>query len=82
VGRRIEWKIITVDPIGDIVSKFGVLEVREPEALHQDSRNREVQNPEKEKSVMIEDSLLLIVSGFDISAVVKTRVRDSLFWNS
>jgi hypothetical protein len=58
------------------------VEVREPEALHQDSRNRKVRNPERKKKVPIEASLLLNISGFDISTVVKTRGQDSLFQNS
>jgi hypothetical protein len=40
------------------------VEVRESKTLHQDLRNHEVQNPEREK-VPIEAYLLLNVSGFD-----------------
>jgi hypothetical protein len=50
-GRRIEGRLIAVDPVGDIVSEFqGLWRLgREPEALHQDSQNREARNLERRK---------------------------------
>jgi hypothetical protein len=34
VGRRIEGKLISIDPIGDTISEFRVSEVGVSEALH------------------------------------------------
>jgi hypothetical protein len=82
MGRQIEGRLIAIDPIGDIVSEFGVCGDQRTRSLTSGLAKSRSPKLRKGEKVPIEASLLLNVSGFGISAVVKTRGRDSLFQNS
>jgi hypothetical protein len=72
----VKWQVASLSPgeVKNFIDHFGVSQVRELGALHQDLRNHEVQNSERWK-VLLWGQSLGKVSGFDISTLSKIGGR-------